>query len=138
MKTKRSDEVMHRADYVRERCWVLLARNKKTGEILGQTEESFSMKWSKTHVNVIRPYLLGKFRTHDDCTFTREQYNKACSDYIDERQRRLSELGSDTHDLFYARVGSKNCPIKIDWESFYNRKSNSSWDRRNLKFTIRD
>ncbi|CAM0066472.1 hypothetical protein VPHF86_0307 [Vibrio phage F86] len=141
MRHTESVNVMSRADYTRERCWVLLSRNKKTGEILGQTEESFSMRWSRTHVNVIRPYLNMKFSTQrsKQHKFSRADYNKACSDYINERQKLLREQAreTDTYERFYARVGSKNCPIKIDWHAWHNRKGNSSWDWRNLQFSLR-
>lgn len=132
-------KVMSRSDYTRERCWVLLSRNKKTGAILGQTEESFNMRWSSTHVNVIRPYLSMTFSKQRKQKFSRAEYNKACSDYINERQKLLREQAreSDIYERFYARVGSKNCPIKIDWHAWHNRQGNSSWDWRNLQFSLR-
>lgn len=143
MRQAESVNVMSRSDYTRERCWVLLSRNKKTGEILGQTEESFGMRWSRTHVNVIRPYLSmtfsKQFSKQRNQKFSRAAYNKACSEYINKRQKLLREQqrDTDTHERFYARVGSKNCPIKIDWRAWHNRQSNSSWDWRNLQFSLR-
>ncbi|ALP47095.1 hypothetical protein [Vibrio phage XZ1] len=127
--------VFTRKDFRRERCWVILARCKKTGEIIGRIENSFSMGWSKERVRVIRPYLNGNF-TGDD-RFSKAEYNKACAEYITHHEKQvksLREAYKDTHDVFLSRVGSKNCPVSIDWDTYYNKKDKRNFEYRNLKF----
>ncbi|QIW90701.1 UNVERIFIED_ORG: hypothetical protein GCAPEGMB_00381 [Vibrio phage V07] len=127
-----------RKDFRRERCWVILARCKKTGKITGEIENSFSMGWSKERVRVIRPYLGRVFASNE--RFSKADYNKACAEYIanyDKRVKELRERYSETHDVFIARVGSKNCPIAIDWGTFYSTKNKRNFDWRNLKFKVK-
>ncbi|AGN30369.1 hypothetical protein VPFG_00372 [Vibrio phage nt-1] len=130
--------VYTRKDFRRERCWVILARCKKTGKIMGEIENSFNMGWSTERVRVIRPYLSGSFAGTE--RFSKAAYNKACSDYIANYDKRVNELRKrygKTHDVFIARVGSKNCPISIDWDSFYHNRNVSKFEWRNLKFKLR-
>ena len=127
-----------RKDFTRERCWVILSRNLQTGEICGEVENSFSMGWSNDRVRVIRPYLDARFQR--DNKFTKAEYNAACAEYIANYEKRVREYNKaygDNFDVFIARVGSKSCPISIDWDSFYSDKNKSKYDWRNLKFKLR-
>ncbi len=130
--------VYTRKDFRRERCWVILARCKKTGKIMGEIENSFNMGWSTERVRVIRPYLGYDFQASK--RFSKAAYNKACSDYIanyDKRVKELRERYSNTHDVFIARVGSQTCPISIDWDTFYKEKNKRNFEWRNLKFKVK-
>ncbi|CAL9996426.1 hypothetical protein VPHK567_0387 [Vibrio phage K567] len=132
-------KVMRFEDYRRTRCWVILSRNLKTGQILGEIENSFNMAWSGERVRVIRPYLDARFMKGK--TFSRADYNAACAEYIahyEKRVRAYNAKHSATHEIFIARVGSKNCPVAIDWTSFYNTKNKRNFDYRNLLFTLRE
>lgn len=126
-------------DMTRTRSWVILRRNLKTGVIEGEVELSFNMGWSSTEARVYRPYLDARFRC--DSEFTKAEYNKACSEYVAAFNNRINVYRlkyKDTHEVFISRIGTKTCPIKINWQAFYSIESPNNYQWRNLKFKLRE
>ena len=114
-------------DFSRIRCWVLLCR-MKDGSIQGYTENSFSMGWSKTHVRVFRhSYGLGK-------EFTLAKYREKQSNNATHYYKRSKK----EERVFVARVGSKKCPIQINWWYYYHYGKRAKYEFRNLKFRMRE
>lgn len=107
---------------MREKAYIMLGKNAN-GIFVGQTEHSFSMGISRDHVRLFRPYT----NTPHEKT---QQYN----------QERVSSLAQSypKYKWHVYRVGSKNCPVKINWTEYHAiQKSGNSRnaDYRNLPFT---
>lgn len=114
-------------DFSRIRGWILL-RRLPDGTIEGYVENSFSMSWSKTHVRVMRynAYGLGKnFKLHD----YRVGQAKTPIYYHEHTRKDLN--------VFVCRIGSKKCPVKINWWYYYHYGRRCKYEWRNLKFTVK-
>lgn len=107
--------------------WVLLGKNKRTGELIGEIENSFSLGLSSTYIRVYTTY---KWTTAQ----------KVVVGLIKDAER-LNEAKPD-YEWFVARVGSKKCPIKINWDSFYKRLKTGEYVQkyywRNLPFKAKE
>jgi len=114
--------------------YIILASNNKTGEIKGYIEHSFSMSFSDDRVRVDRLFEL----TH----MTSKPKVKAIT-YLLKTCAKLtkkSSLGKGWSFNYY-KVGSKNCPVKIDWREIVMMKldkKSAKFIWRNLKFTKKD
>lgn len=121
-------------DFKRSRCYAVFMRNKETNELVGYVENSFSMGWDKTRVNIWRPYMWRG-------TYNRREVAKMRCELALNMQKCVKGLQEKypDHDVFCTRVGSKNCPVKIDWMDHWTNtcrdKKSSKYNWRNLKFT---
>jgi hypothetical protein len=109
----------------RKKGWVILGRSKKTGKLIGRIENSFSMGFSKEFVRV---YYVETW--YDDTA--KKTVGFLLNTVAAYNQKHVS------HDWFIARIGSKKCPIKINWNSFYGRLKTGEYVKkyywRNLPF----
>ncbi|AUR86053.1 hypothetical protein NVP1081O_318 [Vibrio phage 1.081.O._10N.286.52.C2] len=126
-------------DFTRTRGWVVLARNRDTGVLRAEVEYSFNMGWSSTEARVYRPSVNYDVNKTRDGKFSKTDYNRACGKYAAGLQKRISEYQEKypRENVFLARIGSKNCPIKIDWAKFHSIKNKRSSQYRNLAFKLR-
>lgn len=97
-----------------------------TGQKYGYVEQSFSMSLDSNRVRV----------------FTKTRYSSKA--YNDDTVKMLQEIQTGTWKDVHGkhvhiekaevyRVGSKNCPVKIDWRPRFNEKT-SKYNWRNLPF----
>lgn len=120
------------------KSYCILGRHKKTGEIYGYQENSFSMSLSTTHTRLhkIIPYYFKNFDndlTRHEKIEQKERQNeviKFLQKQVDELNKKYSRL-----EFFLVRVNSRKCPVWFDWKSF--RKAKNKFDRRNISFTTK-
>lgn len=118
------------SDFNRRRSWVILRRSGD--KLYGLCENSFSMSWELNRVNVVRSYL------YKNGPFSLKEFRESGAKIADKLKADvlLYKSRHPDDDIFIARVGSKNCPIKVDWRGIKASKV-SKYDYRNLPFTIK-
>lgn len=129
------------------KSYVTLRISKTTGEIEGLIEHSFSMGWSKERVRVDRTNE-SSVESFNSYWSKKQPFPKANSKaavtlyYCHRSIRRHYKKQNPGYDVKIFRVGSKNCPIKIDWREvvFMHRKISqySKFNMRNLPFKIKN
>jgi len=119
-------------------CYIILATNTKTGEIQGRIENSFSMGLSDDFVRVERAWEYNYTARNKGVSNKR-----ATTITLRETCNKLNQHPNTPKDVtfnFY-RVGSKHCPVKLDWVNIIKRKKKekgcSKFDARNLRFKIK-
>jgi hypothetical protein len=112
----------------RQCAYIILGKSRKTGEYVGYVEQSFTMGWARNRVRVWRTSSSESHRSKKEVLSHMRQL-------IAEIEAKSS---NSNYDLFVYRVGSKNCPVKLNWAQFYKdggaNASKSLW--RNLLFTV--
>lgn len=112
----------------KRRTWVLLAR-KSDGSIIAYYPNGinsvFSRKYVKLYQSCYSSYSIrgvrdGKFQMKNYREYN-ERLPKDLCNKRDAFQRKHPE-----YDFFVSRVGSKKCPIKINWKEFHEKNSKSS------------
>ena len=118
-------------DFTKTRGYIILARNPTNGKFSGYCENSFSIGWTQTNVKVYRPYY-----GYTKNGLTQYQITEARESLVTHLQKDVANLQIKypKYDVFMARIGTKKCPVKIDWNTFYTTKNKSKYDWRNLKF----
>ena len=95
------------------------------GAVRGYVENSFSMSFSDSHVRVFR---------HTRTVEKASDHNKYWQKEAASLQRR------HTHTfVFMCRIGTKGCPLVIDWKNYYNLLKAGKlgkYDYRNLCFCV--
>lgn len=127
---------------MKRRGYVLLRFGKEG--IWGYCEESFAMSFMPDRVRVWREWE-GRTRIEDSMGNYRwiKDRNKLVM-FLQEKAEKLRAMNpEDKFEVF--RIGSKNCPVAIDWDEFYqearekgkaSKVSKRNW--RNLKFSARE
>ena len=111
--------------------YIVLGLNRD-GSIIGYTEHSFSMGFSKELVRVHRPF---EYRY---AAQKRQQAYQHCVEMVEKLNKRHKKEGT-TFRAF--RVGSKNCPVSISWEKVAEMrrvKKTRKFEWRNLPFHFRE
>lgn len=101
-----------------EKGYIVLGK-RTDGRFVGLVEQSFSMGFSLTEVRVWRDsgYSKGSETAEKYVAGYRKSY--------------------PTTEWNVYRVGSKECPVKIDWTSYHKGGKKSKYSWRNLKFIPR-
>ena len=118
----------------RQRAWILLARDKATGELFGYNpsgKSQFSRKYVKLFRSQFSRYDV-KGATGDKCHMQPyREYNRKQSHSLEIEAARLNKK-HQKYEFFVARVGSKKCPVKVDWDERHaSRRDN------NIEFKLR-
>lgn len=115
------------------RCYVMIARNPKTGAILGASGwnnvrwNGGSLSWYNNSVALIvrkrekRKYELWSRLKGEKYYYSRRDNTKIDIKYwLDTGRREFNRLYTDSKDWIIEvhRVNSKNCPIDIQWDKF--------------------
>lgn len=99
-----------------EKAYIVLGNSTK-GKLISPVENSFSIGFSSTEAMLFRDNSYGK------------GYDKA-KRYLDS-YRKVYPLAN----FKIYRVGSKNCPVKIDWKRYHSYGDKiPKYEYRNLKF----
>ena len=120
------------------RAYVLFFQDKATGKLYGETEHSFSMDASETEARVeCETRKVKELNKFSDIKFeTSNQYKaywfkKSCDDWNNENPK------SAYRKVFF-RLGTKNCPVKVDWTyRILWKQEKIEWNKykyRNLPF----
>ena len=97
------------------RAYALFYQDKETGQLIGETEHSFSMGESANEARVecetrkvkeLNKFSDIKFKTANE--YKAYWFKKMCDDWNNENPK------SAYRKVFF-RVGTKDCPVKIDW-----------------------
>lgn len=126
---------------MKRKGYIVLGKHKTTGEIVGYVEHSFSMGFSSERVNLYTHepnYNVGK-------TYLDKYHAKSTMEYY----YRINKKDSDKLNKKYPeyefkvfRIGSKHCPVKIDWtERILMKRKLTKLEKfnwRNPKFTLRE
>lgn len=112
-----------------------MGKDKKSGNIYGYVEHSFSMGLSNTEV---RSWPVKSYNLELDTEFSRNDFaeQQKCQKQIIEmleRDKKTLSLKYKDIEFFIVRLNSKNCPVIIDWKKYHS--SNNKYDRRNVSFT---
>ena len=119
-------------DFKRKRGFVILCR-RPDNELRGCIEcrPNNASKWSSTEVHVFTPYVRIDSRKRWIVQDRKEQ-QKYLTSLINQYKIKWPD-----GDFFISRVGSKKCPIKVDWNSYWIdsvRGKTKNASRMNLKF----
>ena len=115
------------------RAWIILGKHKVTGQYVGIVEHSFSMGLDKNRVRVEKEWEVLYFMKDES------ERRKKTNDSVKHWQKNVSTYSKRYPDYEFNifRVGTKNCPVKIDWGSYHLRKKKEKYENRNLGFTVR-
>lgn len=119
------------------KAYAIFGKCKETGELLGYTENSFTMGFSATHV---RLWSVQSYRIPLDKELTQseiqEQKNYQ-SLLLKKLQRDVKDLSVKYSEMefFIVRLNSKNCPVRLNWKYF--NKSKNKYDRRNIQWEMK-
>jgi hypothetical protein len=113
----------------RQVSYVIIGK-AKTGKLYGYIENSFSMNVDECRVRVWRSSRKSPdyFKSSWRCSVAAHMQS-ICDD--------LNKIGGgDYIEWNFYRVGSKNCPVKIDWGRFHKAGGGnaSKFEYRNLFF----
>lgn len=116
---------------MKEKSYIILGRRKSDNKLFGYTENSFSMSTDST--TNVRVWRIGKHNSEGQTdNYIKREYKYRLNDV-----KKLNKKHPHIVWKLY-RVGSKNCPVKIDWGSYHDvRKSDRrmiSSEYRNLAF----
>lgn len=128
---------------MKSKNYIILGYSKETDAYIGYVEHSFSMGFSTSRVNLWRPHQYGSHSYNDKEHFFSKSINEYEYRYCKERCKRLNEItvnriidkgmsncdeinelrdkfkgydtGKLTFDFRVYRIGSKYCPVSIDW-----------------------
>lgn len=125
-------KIIKQSQKKRYRSWIILGRHKSTGKYVGIVEHSFSMGISNDRVRVEKEWEVLYFMK--DESERREKTTKSVK-YWQKNIATYSKRYPQYEFKIY-RVGTKNCPVKIDWTDYHNGKK-EKFERRNLIFTTR-
>jgi hypothetical protein len=121
---------------MREASYIILCKDQNR-DLLGETELSISLGLSKERVRVWRSSEYRYTAKNNKISNRQAAYNSLCKSF-DKRNKKYK--GKLKFKVF--RVGSKNCPVKIDWKeiSFMNKNKNkrSKFNWRNLPFSKKE
>lgn len=136
---ERLGKIVTKNDFPRIRSWIILARNKETGILYGEIEHSFSLELSQYRVCVNRSYF-GTFTDELPIKKYRQQNGERAHAWF--KQHHILMKQNPTYEWFVARVGSKRCPVTIDWSHYYILKQQTShlsaFEHRNLPFYVKE
>ena len=108
----------------------------RDGSIIGYTEHSISMGFSKEVVRVHRPFEY-RYAAQKHYSTKRQQAYQHCVEMAEKLNKRHKKEGT-TFRAF--RVGSKNCPVSISWKrvaEMHRVKKIKKFEWRNLPFHVR-
>lgn len=115
------------------RAWIILGKHKVTGQYAGIVEHSISMGLDKNRVRVEKEWEVIYYMK--DESERRDKTNKSVK-YWQKNIGIYSKRYPD-YEFKIFRVGTKNCPVKIDWGSYHLRKKKDKYESRNLVFTVK-
>ena len=125
------------------RAYAVFFKDKVTGELIGETEHSFSMDKSKEIVRVYSERRHLDKVNHlsaicDRCTTPEEYQSRSLKKGCDKWNK---EHPKSKYTMVFYRLGTKNCPVKIDWtyRVLWSQKK-VDWNKvawRNLPFVIK-
>lgn len=106
----------------RVRRYIVLAKRKTDGVLFGFYDAN-PKKWSENIVTLYDGNRWSRYRDNDRPKRILRDVTAKCSDDMREK-----------FDIFIVRAGSKQCPVKIDYQNMYNnhKKFNS-----HVIFTLR-
>lgn len=117
-------------------AYIILVKDKRTGVISGYVEHSFSMGLDPTRVNLNRVTETNYGKKGAE-RFVRTKGAQWCRKTVDRMNREHSNV-----EAKYFRVGSKNCPVIIDWREINQMAQRTmKYDKykwRNLPFKIKE
>ena len=115
---------------MKRKAYVILGESKE-GEFSGYVEQSFSMGYDKSRINVNNIGINPK-----------DRYYTSPEERVRSLQNTCKKLNSYNNGYTFTvyRVGSKKCPIKIDWteRTEFHRKNAEycgKYNYRNPPFT---
>ncbi len=95
------------------KSYIIIGKYKDNGSYIGEVENSFSMGLSDLYVRVWSGNELNIDHLHEKVL----RYNKEYKAYV--------------WNVY--RVGSKNCPVKINWDLYYQKMKESKQTKVNIK-----
>lgn len=126
---------------MKRKGYIVLGKHKTTNEIVGYVEHSFSMGFNPERVNVITydskktvgKVYLDKYHAKSTMGYYYRIYKKD----VNMLNKKFSE-----YEFKVFRIGSKHCPVKIDWtERILMKRKQMKTEKfiwRNPKFTLRE
>ena len=117
--------------FTKAKCYILCRKHKYSGDIECLAELSFSMTWCKTHAKVYVPYYFEHPTIGVMRTFEVSRYKRENADQMDQMVKRYSK--NPDFEYFKARVGSKKCPVKLNWVDYHTNGTRY----RNVKITFK-
>jgi hypothetical protein len=117
--------------------YIILGYNKERDEYVGYVEHSFSMGIDHNRVRVDRAFesnIMVK-KLDKSARFIEHTYSKEAADKLNTRKSYPDYIFS------VYRIGSKNCPVTIDWREVVDMKKKvikrSKYEWRNLAFKVK-
>lgn len=99
---------------MKDKRYIILGRNEK-GEYFGYTERSFSMDYSRIEVRVFALELKGYW---SEKATNQKEWN-----WCKEQVKRLNDRKANNCEWKVFRVGSKHCPVEVDFSELELMKS---------------
>lgn len=105
----------------------IILGTRKDGSHVGYCENSFSMGFDNKRVNVWRhSHWSGSNKSAQE---QKQSFIDNVIQYKDDLIRKHPQIEWNVY-----RVGSKNCPVKINWKSYWNMfDKNKKWNHRKKK-----
>lgn len=128
---------------MKSKNYIILGYSKETDTYIGYVEHSFSMGFSTNRINLWKPYQYGSHSYNDKEHFFSKSINEYEYRYCKQICKRLNKIsvkkiiekcisnhdeacelknkfiGHDIGKLSFEfrvyRIGSKHCPVSIDW-----------------------
>jgi hypothetical protein len=118
----------------------ILAYCPETNDYIAQTEHSFCMGESRERVRIYQDweiyYFLNKNASIEEKNKKKNEFLKNLLVSGKKFITTLEKKYNRKFELILFRSGSKTCPIKIDWKTFFS-EPREKFNRRNLKFKIK-
>ncbi|WNL63137.1 hypothetical protein [Citrobacter phage Ci1] len=114
------------------KAYALFGKCKRTGQLYGYVEQSFSMGLSATHVR--RWPVLAFDAKYDkeltSCDLRKQKEHQAKILEMLERDKVKLSKTYPTLEFFIVRLNSKSCPVDVDWKAYH--KADNKYERRNV------
>ena len=107
------------SDFPKRRCYVILAKSKKTGEILGYANISPKEQLSRNRVVAFTPYTYSFNKGLFDLHSFRACKNSGHANAVHAASLLRTRKGSENFEIFVARAGAKKCPVKVHVNPVY-------------------
>lgn len=108
-------------NYPRRKIWVVLARNKETGELASLDYSGRYARVTHTRSTIARPFYV-EDSTMLPLKFSKTSYRELEA-YVLKKAANVSTMYrlKDTWEVFISRVGSVKCPVRPSYN--FNYKS---------------
>lgn len=114
---------------LRTKCWVILCRRLSDNMIFGYC--SRLRKLNLEQVSIYHSFRNPKY--HDEKT---KVDALALQHFIDNELKSHDWYDPDKYEIFVSRVGSKKCPIKVNWKSIIKNGSHRPTQRSSANYSV--